>query len=279
VLPELGRRQLDDVQLVDVRRLVDRLGAAGLAPATVTGTVGILSGLLRYAVKSGLLDRNPVRDLDRDDRPGSTRLTEPRYLTAGELEQLLARLSPTFRPVACVCTFAGLRISEALGLRWRDVDLTAGELTVTAQLGAGGERVPVKSAASAATVPLLPALARELRDHRSSLAERDLRRVHPDALVFTTARGRPQSRRNALRAVHTAGDAAGLNGDGREAVGLHDLRHSYVALALAAGATLAETAALARHANARVTAQVYAGLADDGRETAAAKLVGAGFGA
>ena len=102
--------------------------------------------------------------------------------------------------------------------------------------------------------------------------------MHADALVFVTTRGKPQSRRNALRAVHAAGDAVGLNGADREPVGLHDLRHSYVALALASGASLAETAALARHANARVTAQVYAGLTDDGREQAAAKLVDAGFG-
>jgi hypothetical protein len=53
---------------------------------------------------------------------------------------------------------------------------------------------------------------------------------------------------------------------------------AHVALALAAGLSLAETAALARHANARVTAQVDAGLADNGREAAAAKLVEAGFG-
>lgn len=36
-------------------------------------------GLLRYAVKGGHLERNPVHDLDRDDRPGPGRLTEPRY--------------------------------------------------------------------------------------------------------------------------------------------------------------------------------------------------------
>jgi integrase len=138
----------------------------------------------------------------------------------------------------------------------------------------------VKSRASAATAPLLPALARELREHRSRQAGRDLRLVHADALVFTTSRGKPQSRRNALRAVQAAADAAGLNGDGREPVGLHDLRHSFVALALAldAGASLAEAAALARHANARVTAQVYAGLTESGREKAAAKLIAAGFG-
>jgi integrase len=150
-------------------------------------------------------------------------------------------------------------------------------LAVSSQLGSDGARVPTKTRASEATVPLLPALARELREHRSRQASRDLRLVHAHALVFVTARWKPQSRRNALRAVHAAGDAAGLNAD-RQPVGLHDLRHSFVAVALAAGLSLAEAAALARHANARVTAQVYAGLVDDGREVASDKLLAAGFG-
>ncbi|MGZ4397659.1 MAG: hypothetical protein ACXVZ1_04500 [Gaiellaceae bacterium] len=63
-----------------------------------------------------------------------------------------------------------------------------------------------------------------------------------------------------VRAVHEACDAAGLNGDGQEKVGLHDLRHSLVAIALASGMSLPETAALARHANPQVTVQVCAGL-------------------
>jgi integrase len=61
-------------------------------------------------------------------------------------------------------------------------------------------------------------------------------------------------------------------------VGAHDLRHSFVGLALAAGVSLAEPAALARHANAKVTATVYAGITEHGREQAAAKLTAAGFG-
>ena len=101
---------------------------------------------------------------------------------------------------------------------------------------------------------------------------------HNDALVFTTSRGKPQSRRNALRAHHPAGDAAGLNGDGREKVGLHDLRHSFVANALAAGVTLPEAATLARHANARTTAIVYAGVSEQAREQIVAKLLKAGIG-
>src|SRR5215213_7130110 len=164
IVPALGSRHVGDVALADVRRLVDRLNRAGLAPSSVSGVVGIASGLFRFAIKGGLIDRNPVCDLDRDDRPGVARLTEPRYLTAAEIDGLLANLGDTFRPVGATCAYAALRVSETLGLRWRDVDLLAGTMTVSGQLGADGERVPAKSAASAATVRLLPVLARELRE-------------------------------------------------------------------------------------------------------------------
>ncbi len=181
-------------------------------------------------------------------------------------------MSDTFRPVAAVCAYAGLRLSEALGLCWRDVELDAGILSVTAQLGADGTRVPLKTSASAATVPMLSVLADELRKHRSRIPAQMSNRAQPDALVFVTANGKPQSRRNVLRSVYAAGDTAGLNGENREPVGVHDLRHSFVAIALAAGLTLPEAAALARHANPRVTATVYAGLTDQTRDQLGAKL-------
>jgi integrase len=201
-------------------------------------------------------------------------------LTDGELDRLLAAMSDSFRPVAYACTYAGLRISEALGLRWGDLDLKEGTLTVSGQLGATGERLPTtKTASSAATLPLLPVLRRELAEHRSRQGQRNLALVRPGALVFTTARGKPQSRRNALRALRKAGDSAGLNGDGLEPVGLHDLRHSFVAIAFDRELTPPEIAELARHANANVTLTVYAGLTCDGREKAAAKLADRGFGA
>jgi integrase len=272
VRPLLGHRAAAELTLADVRRLLDELAAKRLSSRSRSGLLGILSGLLTYGVRQGVVERNIVRDLDRDDRPGAQRKSEPRYLSADELERLLAKMGDTFRPVAAVCAYAGLRLSEALGLRWRDVDLKAGTLTVSAQLGLDGERVPLKTAASAATVPMLPVLAAELRAHRSRVAEQALSRVRPDALAFTTSRGRAHGRRNVLRAVYAAGDAASLNRDALERVGVHDLRHSFVAVALAAGLTLPEAAALARHANPRVTAAVYAGLTEQSRDQLGAKL-------
>ena len=117
---------------------------------------------------------------------------------------MLGRMTDTFRPIAATCVLAGLRVSEALGLTWGDVDFDSKTITVSEQLGAKGERMPTKTATSRAPVPLLPALERELRAHRSRQAERDLRYTHPDALVFSTTGGNPQSRRNALRAVQHA---------------------------------------------------------------------------
>ena len=131
----LGGRPISEITVDDVRRLVERLSAKGLASGTVTSCVNITSGLMRYALKRKLVPHNVVRDLDRDDRPGSKRQSEPRYLTASESELLLSKLGDTFRPVMYVCLFAGLRISETLGLRWRDVDLKAEAINVEQQLG------------------------------------------------------------------------------------------------------------------------------------------------
>jgi integrase len=250
-----------------------------LSPNTRTGIMSAFSGLVRYGVKRGVIERNIVRDVDRDDRPGTKRLSEPRYLDEAQRGGLLAKLGDTFRPIAATYVYAGLRASEALGLRWADVDLDADTLCVENQLGSDGKLYPLKTQASRDTVRLLPALHRELLAHRQRQARRNIALVRGDALVFVTARGRPQSARNVLRAVHLAGDAAGLNLHGRERIGPHDLRHTLIGLAFEHELTLPEASVLARHANPRVTAQVYAGLSEKARERVSEKLAGSGFGA
>lgn len=90
VLPALGMYALDGLTVSDLRRLVDKLGGK-LVPSTVTAIINNLSALFRYAVRQRLVERNIVRDLDRDDRPGAARLTEPRYLSTDEVALLLGK--------------------------------------------------------------------------------------------------------------------------------------------------------------------------------------------
>jgi integrase len=207
VLRTLGTIAIDEVTVADLRRLVEKLGATH-APSTVTQVISMLSALMRFALRAGYITHNPVRDLDRDDRPGVARRSEPRYLSSDKVALLLSKTGDTFRPVAATCAFAGLRISETLGLSWGDVDFEQKRINVRRQLDPDGTiRNATKTKSSTAFVPLLPALERELRAHRSRQSEIDLRLVKSSSLVFTTSRGEPQSRRNALRALHNAGDA------------------------------------------------------------------------
>jgi integrase len=246
-------RQADDVTVQHVRQLIDKLTAAGHSGSSVRGCLTALSAAFRHGERDlGAVRRNPVRDLDRGDRPSGKRESEPRYLSVHEVEDLLEQMTDESRPVAAALFFGALRVSEALALVWADVDFDAATLTVRG----------TKTEASAAMIPLLPALAEELRAHRERQAATGFARIRPDALVFQSASGKPLHRRNVLRAVQTAADKAGLNGVGREPVGCHDLRHSCAAFAFSLGMTPVEVARLLRHSDPAVTLSVYAGLDD-----------------
>jgi integrase len=273
-VPEFRDRRIDELTTADLRRWLDKLRQTGLAPNTQRGILTAASAMLRYAAKQAYIPMSPAAGLDRDDRPSGTRKRKPRYLNREQLAILLARMGDDYRPVAAAMAYAGLRVSEALAVRWRDVYLDRCKLTVSAQLDRQGRTVPLKTAASAATIDMLPALVRELRTHRARQAERGIHLVRADALVFSTRTGKPHGQRNALRAVQAAAQTAKLGH-----VTAHDLRHSLVANALDAGLTLAEASRLARHASPAVTATVYADVLETKRETLAAKLAQAGFGA
>ena len=256
VLPELGRStKAAALTAAHIRAMIERLQSRGVTGSSARGCVIALSRLLRFAVRRGVIERNPARDLEPGDRPSARRRSEPRYVDAGQIGALLRELGDEFRPIAATMAYGALRVSEALALHWRDVDLEAGMLSVPG----------TKSEASADTVPIIPALAAELKAHRTREAARGFQRVKPDALVFQTRTGQAQHRKNVLRAIYASGDDAGLNGEGVQPVGCHDLRHSCAGLLLAAGTPLPKVAAVLRHADTRTTAEVYAGLVESAR--------------
>jgi integrase len=62
--------------------------------------------------------------------------------------------------------FTGVRLGEALGTRWQDVDLNEGFVYVRDQLGRDRSRGPVKTDAGRRNIVLMPELARVLREHK-----------------------------------------------------------------------------------------------------------------
>jgi integrase len=248
ILPALDRRtKATAVTAREIRRMIAQLNRT-LSGSSVRGCVSVTSRLFTYAVREGTVGSNPVRQLERGDRPSGKRTREPRYLDSQQIGLLLGKLDNDMRPVVACLAYAGLRISEALALRWQDIDLDTGWL-----------RVPgTKTKASAQPVPVVPALADELRAHRA--------RTSSIAYVFAGRFGEPWDRKTVLVKIYKAGDAAGLNPTGLGKVGCHTLRHSCAGLLLDAGVPVVRVAAILRHSDTRTLLTNYAGLVESQRE-------------
>ena len=140
--------------------------------------------------------------------------------------------------------FAGLRVSEACGLRVDDVDFTRGVVYPVAQYGGG----PLKTAGSSAPIPI----PRELALLLASSVQR-----HPSEWLVArsiTDRDRPCSPNTVEEAVRAARTRVpGLP----ERFCFHDLRHYLASLLIAAGADIKTVQARMRHATAATTLDVY----------------------
>jgi integrase len=80
--------------------------------------------------------------------------------TRAETDALLAELTDEMRPIVATMLFAGLRVSETLGLCWGDLDLQAGTLHIHRQLGRdGAKHAPLKTSSSEATLALAEPLS------------------------------------------------------------------------------------------------------------------------
>ena len=163
---------------------------------------------------------------------------------------LLGAATGRYHALIALLLFSGLRISEALGLIWRDVDLASGHLRVRYQLSRAGERVRLKTAGARRDVVMIDSLARILRHHR--LASPHSGSGDP---VFATTSATSLSARNAGRAF------AGLIKDADLAdVTPHALRHTYASMLIAQGRDPVYVADQLGHSTPVITLRTYAHL-------------------
>ena len=166
--------------------------------------------------------------------------------------------------LVALVAFSGLRQMEALGLRWRDVDLQDGYLHVRHQLSRGSAEkparlVPLKTGAARRDIVLSPQLAGLLREHRRTQLSAGL--YGPDRFVFCTATGTPINHRNATRSIKAAARKARL-----DAVGFHLLRHGFASyLIVELGLDVVQVSRQLGHARPSITLDTYTHLFDQAR--------------
>jgi integrase len=271
LLPRFRRRQLSEIRTDDVAKLVAEMTRTGFAGWTIQGTLSTLSGCLGHAKRRGLIATNPVSDLLRDERP-RVGGEEKRILDEREIAAVLEASTHTFRPVIALLLFGGLRLGEALGLRWKDVDFDGGFVRVRSQLSPLRELAELKTKSGRRDVVLIPQLARALREHRIAS-----RFSQPADFVFCAPDGRGRDQRSAGRGIERTLKRAGLDG---QRISAHAFRHTFASM-LIVGLKLDPVGVAAQlgHSNPSTTLRVYAHLFDRARHAEETRdKLAAGFG-
>lgn len=257
----LGRLRVQNLRAEHIARVLGDLRRQGLSPWTVKGVYTLLGTILNHAVTRGLINESPLRRLSRTERPVGRNQTRARVLTEDEI-QLLVEATPTgYRALVATGAYSGLRQSELLALRWRDVDFDHEALRVHHQLSRATREkparlLPLKTDAGERTVILLPVLSRVLREHRTIAFERG--HARPDDYVFATLTGQPIYYRNASsRGLDAGANRAGVNQPGQQKLSFHDLRHSFISHLIAGGLDVVVVQRQAGHTRPSITLDRY----------------------
>ena len=207
----VGGAPLPAVTLGDVQAYADHLEARGLAPATQARALAALKSLLTFAQRIGY---TPVNVGAAEKLPRLKFTLSERIVTEEVVAQVIAlEPSPRNHVLLRLLYVGGLRVSEACGLHWRDV-----------QGRQGGAQVTVYGKGEHTRVVLLPApLAAELEGLRGDAGD--------DAPVFVGRGGGELTAGQAWRIVKAAADRAGA-----PALSPHWLRHAHASHALDNGA-------------------------------------------
>ena len=229
-----------------------------LSARTVHHQHRVLSEALKYAVRQGLLGRNPCELVD----PPRPRRTTMRTLDPSEVNALVEAAEDSYYfPVFYTALSTGLRQAELLGLRWRDLDLglipsvSVNRVLYRNRAEGKYEFHEPKTAHSRRLVEMTPKLAAFLKGYRQAREAlwRDLgKELSLDDLVFTNPRGNPICSSSLDREFGRILSRAGLRN-----VRFHDLRHTFASLMLMRGAKPKVISEALGHSSVAFTMDVY----------------------
>lgn len=122
-----GSKPLMKVTRSDVEAMVYALADAGRSQSTATHALFVVRSIFEDALEDGLVGRNPAKKV----HPAGRQAEQRTALTPEQIGRLRTHLS-TDRLYGCwLLTLFGLRRSEVMGLRWPDLDLIDGILTIS----------------------------------------------------------------------------------------------------------------------------------------------------
>src|ERR1035438_6750609 len=244
ILPRWQDHKLNQIKPVAVEAWLDSIKRAR---GTRTKIRNIMSAVFHHAMRYEWLDANPIKLV----RQSAKRERTPDVLDLAELQLLLSNLDVRERTLVLLDAATGLRVSELLALRWEDVNFKTLELSVTRSIWhqvVGN----CKTEASAKPVPLDSYMAEDLLEWRRMSP---YPMPHDWVFASPTMKGKqPYWPDNLMkRYIRPVAQKAGI----QKRVGWHTFRHSFGTSLKANGEDIKTVQELLRHANSRITLEVY----------------------
>lgn len=251
IVADLGHRPLRQIRPSEVTAWVTSLQAR-YAPSTTYALHRRLAQLFSDAVHDGLVGKSPCSRRTSPPAPKQ----RPYVATTEQVWAIHDALPPHYRPVVLLAAFVGLRVAEIAALRASDVDFMRGVVTPAVQYP--GEEL--KTETSRMPIPIPTELSAPLSVNLATWGS--------DTLVVG-AYGRsvaPYTIETAFAAARAT--VAGLPAAFR----IHDLRHYYASLLIAAGLDIKTVQARLRHASAKTTLDTYGHMWPDRDESSRAAV-------
>lgn len=258
LIPAFGSKSINEITSRMISDLISQKVKDGIRSTTARNVKNCLSAILRHAVNpDDLIPANPARNVPIPKPEDERQSKEQDPFTWDErarIEDTFKNLYPGYYALV-VCGFrTGLRIGEIIGLQWQDIDFFQRLILVQRNITRGKITTP-KSRSSRRYVRMTSQLAEILKQHKTRMAERTLKRgwgSMPD-WIFTNEDGSPLNYGNFIHRVwNRAMDRSGLR---RRTP--HDMRHSYATLRLSKGDSLAEVSKEMGHSTTEITYRTY----------------------
>jgi integrase len=289
--PSFGLIRLGKLKTTDLVLAYASWSQMDVSARTLLHAHDLMRNVLNRAVKWGIVPRSVADSIDSDDLPKAKR-PESVVLDELELRRLLeAAKNPTkrsvgrgylsshgaFHPAVAFAAYTGARRGEVLALRWSEVNLDAGTVTISRSLSETRDGLTVKEPKSgrSRTISISSALTGVLRSHRATQAAEKLAlgaAYRDEGLVFARPDGSPIPPWNFGAAFRDLVRRAGVT-----RIRLHDLRDTHASLLAKAGVPIEVVSKRLGHSNIAITVDRYLVVYRDRDEAAASafeQLVG-----
>jgi integrase len=272
--PAFSNRSLGEMTPLSIQAYFTGLPEQRVPYPTIVKIRDAMSSIMRSAVKYKILSANPLEDLTLPpDKRGER---EKPFIYPHQFEALLELIPEPYASMIFVAVWTGLRVSELLGLNWRNIHEDS--ITV-ARRYCRGDWSKTKTKTSAATISVPRAVIDRIHrlktltvDVRAGLATRHYQVVKadgPDDLVFQSVKdGKPMRDNNILsRFIKPAARKLGL-----PAVNWRCLRTSCATWMVRGGADPKSVQGQMRHARIATTLEIYAQVVPEGQRRAVEQM-------